>query len=149
VSAEYSVGTFRSEPAIMAAMTDYILLLVALLGATVRARGDLVAEDLLLRQQLAVLTRPTCKRPRLCAHDRLFWTMARMVRRDRRRHPTLVTPETVVRWHRRGWRLFWRWRSHARAAQPRPSAEVRELIAHIARRTRPGAPSASAAICSS
>jgi hypothetical protein len=41
VGAEYSVGVFRSEPAIMAAMIDYILLLVALLGATIRARGDL------------------------------------------------------------------------------------------------------------
>jgi hypothetical protein len=117
----------------MAAMIDYMLLLVALLGATIRARGDLVAENLLLRQQLAVLTRPTRKRPRLRAHDRLFWVVARMIRRDWRRHLALVTPETVVRWHRRGWRLFWRWRSRARAGQPRLSAEVRELIARIAR----------------
>ncbi len=114
-------------------MIEYLLLLVALLGTTVRARGDLVAENLLLRQQLAVLTRPTRRRPHLRARDRLFWLLARLARRDWRRHLVLVTPETVVRWHRRGWRLFWRWRSRARIGRPRVGAEVRELIATMAR----------------
>jgi transposase InsO family protein len=45
----------------------------------------------------------------------------------------LVQPETVIRWHRRGWQLFWRWRSRARLGRPRLSAEVRALIATIAR----------------
>jgi putative transposase len=121
-----------AEPAIMAAMVDYIVLLVALLRATVRARGDLVAENLLLRQQLAALTRPTRKRPRLRTHDRLFWLVARTVRRDWRRHLTLVTPQTVIRWHRRGWRLFLRWWSRDRVGRPRLSAEVRDLIARMA-----------------
>jgi hypothetical protein len=113
----------------MVAMIEYLLLLVALLRATVRARDDLDAENLLLRQQLAVLTRPTRKRPRLRARDRLFRSVARLVRRDWRRHLVLVTPETVARWHRRGWALFWRWRSRTRAGHPRLSAEVRDLIA--------------------
>jgi transposase InsO family protein len=56
-----------------------------------------------------------------------------MIRRDWRRHLTLVTPETVMRWHRQGWRLLWWWRSRARAGHPRLNAEVRELIARIAR----------------
>ena len=114
-------------------MLEYLLLLVALLGAALRRHGDLVAENLLLRQQLAVLTRPTRKRPRLRTRDRLFWVLARALRRDWRRHLRLVQPETVIRWHRRGWRLFWRWRSRARLGRPRLSAEVRELIATIAR----------------
>jgi hypothetical protein len=56
----------------MPLMIAYLCFLPALLRATVRDRGDLVAENLFLRQQLAVLTRPTRKRPRLRAQDRLF-----------------------------------------------------------------------------
>jgi hypothetical protein len=93
----------------------------------------LVAENVLLRQQLAVLTRPTRWCPRLRARDKLFWVLARLARRDWRRHVVLVTPGTVVHWHRRGWRLFWRWRSRTRLGRPRVSPEVRELIATIAR----------------
>src|SRR5262245_31948211 len=52
---------------------------------------------------------------------------------DWRRHLVLVRPETVVRWHRRGWRLFWRWRSRGPIGRPRLSAEVRDLIARMAR----------------
>src|SRR6266540_4561856 len=113
----------------MPRMIGYLCLLTALLRATVRARGDLVAENLLLRQQLAVLTRPTRRRPHLRARDRLFWLLARLARRDWRRHLVLVTPETVVRRHLRGWRLFWRWKSARRPGRRRLSAEVRELIA--------------------
>jgi putative transposase len=114
-------------------MLECLLLLIGLVRATVRARSDLVAENLLLRHQLVVLTRPTRKRRRLRAHDKLFWVLVRLVRRDWRRHPVVVTPETVVRWHRCGWRLFWRWRSRARIGRPRVNAEVREVIATMAR----------------
>jgi transposase InsO family protein len=114
-------------------MIECMLLLTALLRASVRCRGDLIAENILLRQQLAVLTRPTRKRPRPCARDRLFWVLVRLVRGEWYRHLVLVKPETVVRWHRLGWRLFWRWRSRARIGRPRVSPEVRELIATIAR----------------
>jgi hypothetical protein len=114
-------------------MIECLLLLFALLRAAVRDRSGLVAENLLLRHQLAVLTRPTRERRRLRAGDKLLWVLARLVRRDWRRHLVVVTPETVVRWHRRGWRLFWRWRSRARIGRPRVSAEVRGLIATMAR----------------
>lgn len=114
-------------------MLEYLLLLVALLGAALRRHSDLVTENLLLRQQLTVMTRPTRKRPRLCRRDRLFWVLVRSLRCDWRRHLRLVQPETVIGWHRRGWQLFWRWRSRARLGRPRLSAEVRELIVTIAR----------------
>jgi transposase InsO family protein len=113
-------------------MCEYVLLLVGLLRAIVRRRGDLVAENVLLRQQRAVLTRPTRRRPRLRAGDKLFWLIARLVRRDWRRYLVLVAPETVVQWHRRGWRLYWRWRSRAPMGRPRVAVEVRELIATMA-----------------
>src|SRR6266508_3586969 len=77
-------------------MFEYMLLIVGLLRAALRTRGNLLAENLLLRQQLAVLTRPTRRRPRLRARDKLFWLVVGVLRRDWRRHLVLVRPETVV-----------------------------------------------------
>jgi putative transposase len=114
-------------------MLEYLLLLLGLARAAVRDREALVTENLLLRHQLAVLTRPTRKRPRLRARDKLFWVVVRALGRDWRRHLVVVRPESVIRWHRQAWRLFWRWRSRGPMGRPRLSAEVRELIATIAR----------------
>src|SRR6266542_979834 len=113
-------------------MLEYVLLLAGLLRTLTRTHGDLAAENLLLRPQLAILTRPTRKRPPLRTSDRLFWVLARFARSDWCQHLVLVTPETVVRWHRLGWRLFWRWRSRGRTGRPWVSAEVQELIARMA-----------------
>ena len=107
----------------------------AFVRATVRGRGELAVENLLLRQQLAVLTRPTRQRPRLRPLDRLVWALARHLRRDRRRHLFVVRPETVIRWPRRGGRRFWRWASTGHLGRPRLAIEVRELIATMARDT--------------
>jgi hypothetical protein len=99
-----------------------------------RARREaLVAENLLLRHQLAVLTQPTRKRSRLRARDKLFWVVVRALRSDWRGHLVVVRPESVIRWHHQAWRLFWRWRSRGPMGRPRLSAEVRELIATMAR----------------
>ena len=97
------------------------------------SRADLVAENLLLRQQLTVLSRPTRRQPRLRSRDKLFWVVIRALRQDWRQHLLLVRPDTVVRWQRHAWKVFWRWRSRDRLGRPRLSAEVRELIARLAR----------------
>ena len=116
------------------AMLEYLLLVFSLVGATVRDRDALVAENLLLRHQLAVLTRPTRKRPRLRARNKLFWVVVRALRRgDWRRHLVLVRPESVIRWHHQAWRLFWRLRSRGPLGRPRVSVEVQELIVTMAR----------------
>jgi putative transposase len=101
----------------------------------VRPRQDLVLENLLLRHQLAVLTRPTRTRPRTRLHlwDKLLWVLARQLCVAWREHLMLVTPDTVVRWHRQGWRLFWRWKSRYRGGRPQLSPEVRELIVTMSR----------------
>jgi transposase InsO family protein len=114
-------------------MLEYLLLLVGLVRTALRSQSELVAENLLLRQQLAVLTRPTRRRLRLHSRDRFFWALALRLWRDWRRHLVLVRPETVLRWHRRGWKLFWRWRSRTHVGRPRLNREVRELIATMAR----------------
>src|SRR5262245_16847534 len=117
----------------MSLMIDCLLLVMALLRAIVRDRTDLIVENLLLRHQLGVLTRPTRKRPRLRTRDKLVWVLASLVRRDWRRHLVVVAPDTVVRWPRRGWRLFWRWRSRVGIGRPRVSLQIRQLIATMAR----------------
>src|SRR5262245_44801501 len=115
------------------AMFESLTLLPAVLRAALRDRSDLLTENLLLRHQLAVLTRPTRRRPRLRTRDKLLWVLVRRLRGDWRSHLVLVRPETVVRWHRQAWRLLWQWRSRSRLGRPRLSPEVRELIARMSR----------------
>src|SRR5688500_13507899 len=86
--------------------------------ATCRQRNDLVIENLLLRHQLAVLTRPTRKRPRLRRCDKVFWVLVRQFWRDWSQHLMVVQPDTVIRWHRQGWKLFWQWKSRSRLGRP-------------------------------
>jgi putative transposase len=98
-----------------------------------RSREELLLENLALRQQLLALhaKRP---RPRLSSVDRLFWVVLRRAWSGWRRSLILVTPETVVRWHRTGFRLYWSWISRARKAVGRKpiSREMRELIFRMA-----------------
>ena len=84
-------------------MLEYLFLLGGLFRAVFCSRGDLVAEKVLLRQQLTVLTRPTRKRPRRHSRDKLFWVFIRTLRGAWRQHLVLVRPDTVVRWHRHAW----------------------------------------------
>jgi hypothetical protein len=66
-------------------------------------RSALIAENLALRQQLAVVSR-TVKRPRLRQRDRIFWDWISKLWRGWRSVLVVVQPDTVVRWHRRGFR---------------------------------------------
>src|SRR5438552_3819363 len=119
-------------------MLDLLCRLLTTVLAWMRPRQDLVHENLLLRHQLTVLTRPT-RTPRpawLRAWDKLLWILARRWCARWREHLTLVTPETVVRWHRQGWRLFWRWKSRSRGGRPHLSREVQELITTMSRENR-------------
>ena len=111
-------------------MLELVWLLFATALAWVRPRQDLAFENLLLRHQLAVLTRPTRTRPRarLRTWDKLLWVVARRFCAGWREYLSFVTPETVVRWHRQGWRLFWRWKSRSRGGRPHLSPEVQDLI---------------------
>ena len=75
-----------------------------------RSRRELVLENLALRHQLAVLQR-TASRPRLKPADRALWALLSRFLGQWRRCLTIVQPDTVIRWHRLGWRLFWQYRS--------------------------------------
>src|SRR6266700_5849821 len=98
-----------------------------------RSRQDLALENLVLRHLLEVLLR--CKpKPRLRKRDRILWVWVRRLWPEGwARQLRIVEPETVIGWHRRGWRLYWTWRSRGRLGRPRLSMEVRELIARMSR----------------
>ena len=98
-----------------------------------RSQNDLALENLVLRHQLQVLIR-TNPRPRLRQVDRIFWAWLRHLwPAGWRDHLLLVRPETVIGWLRRGWRLYWKWRSRSRRGRLRLRPEVRELIATMSR----------------
>jgi putative transposase len=103
------------------------MFLLGVLRAMLRRRQTLVLENPLLRQQLAVALRAH-PRPRLRRRDGVIWVVARRRCADWRRHLVLVRPETVLRWHRQGWRRFWWWRSGRPTGRPRVPPEVRALI---------------------
>jgi hypothetical protein len=111
---------------------DWLWLLLGTLCVLPHDRRVLLMENLLLRQQLAVARRAN-PRPRLRRRDRLCWTVVRRLCAAWRRHLVLVRPETVLRWHRRGRRRFWWWRSRRPMGRPRVPAEVRDLIAVMSR----------------
>ena len=85
------------------------LLLVTRSRFTRRAR--LEAENLFLRQQLVVLRRKSPKRVRLWNIDRLRWVWLYRLYPSLLDAIIIVQPETVIRWHRRGFRAYWRWKS--------------------------------------
>ncbi len=86
-------------------------------------------EILALRHQLAVLQARPRRRPRLGRFDRLLWVMLTRAWPQWLSALIIVKPETVIAWHRKGFRLYWRWKSRAgKSGRPSVSREVRELI---------------------
>ena len=87
--------------------------LVPALISAFKARRELALENVALRQQLAVLRR-SVKRPRLSNVDRVFWVLLRRIWTDWESVLVIVKPETVIRWHRCGFRRYWTWKSRRR-----------------------------------
>lgn len=107
-----------------------------------RSRRDLLFENLALRQQLEVLARRN-PQPRLAQSDRLFWVALRRLWPGWRKAAILIQPDTVVRWHRAGFELYWKWlsRKHAVVGRKPTSKELRELIFRLVAENRTwGAP---------
>ena len=95
-----------------------------------RSRLDVSLEVLALRQQVAVLKRKR-RRPLLSRLDRLFWIMLRSMWPGWSDVVAIVKPATVIAWHRKGFRLYWRWRSRQRGGRARITEELRGLIRNM------------------
>ena len=95
-------------------MLDFLKVLGHVLAAPFRTQAQLEAEITLLRHQLNVLRRQASTRPRLTAADRLLFVWLCRLFSSLRNAITIVQPDTVLRWHRSGFRLYWRWKTRSR-----------------------------------
>jgi putative transposase len=108
-------------------------LLAAAVSVAFNSRATLQLENLALRHQLGVLRR-SVKRPKLASADRLLWTWLCEVWSDWRSALVIVKPETVISWHRKGFRLFWTWKvRYGQPGRPPVSTEIRQLIRKMSR----------------
>jgi hypothetical protein len=109
-------------------MADMLKLIWWAVIGLFRSRASLEAEILTLRHQLNVLRRNSPKRLTFGNFDRLvFATLYRLAPRILDAL-AIVEPETVIHWHRAGFRLFWRWKSRCRFGRPKVALEIRQLI---------------------
>jgi transposase InsO family protein len=107
--------------------------LAAAASAAFKPRAALDLENLALRHQLSVLRR-SVKRPKLTSADRLLWAWLCEVWIDWRSALVIVKPDTVIAWHRKGFRLFWTWKvRHGQPGRPAVPKDVRELIRRMSR----------------
>jgi len=114
-------------------MHTTIMILVATLRETFLSRASLQLENLALRQQVAILKRER-RRPWLQTCDRLFWVNLSRLWPRWREALVIVRPETVIGWHRKGFRAFWTWKSRRRKpGRPPVPKDVRELIQRMSR----------------
>jgi len=109
-------------------------LFLSAIGGLFRSRASREAEIVALRQQVAVLKRRLgSRRVRLSWRDRMFWVFLSKVWPGWRTALVIVRPETGLRWHREGFRAYWRWRARPRGGRPRVDRETREPIARLHR----------------
>ena len=114
-------------------MLDVLRLFAALLWSLFKSRSARDAENLFLRQQVIVLQRSAPKRVQLRRSDKMIFVCLY------RLFPSLVDaavifkPETMVRWHRSGFRRYWRWKSRRRVGRPAVTAEIRDVVRTISR----------------
>jgi len=92
------------------------------------SRSNLILENLALRQQLTAQQR-TIKRPKLKSKDRVLWTWLSRIWPEWKSALIIVKPETVIKWNRQGFKLYWRWRSRTnKVGRPRIPKKIRNLI---------------------
>ena len=103
-------------------------LAAALLLSLLKSRRRLVLDNPALRQQVTML-RQSVKKPRPSMADKLFWILFSRYVDDWRQILYGLHPDTVVRWHRQGFRLYWRWKSRRHGpGRPAIDAALRKLI---------------------
>ena len=108
----------------------YSLIWLAPIGLF-RSRASLRAEILTLRHQLNVLRRQSPQRLTFTSIDRLVFAGLYRLAPGVLAALKVVRPETVIRWHRAGFRTYWRWKSRPRGGRPKTPLEVRQLIRKI------------------
>jgi transposase InsO family protein len=112
-------------------MADLCRLIWCALVGLFRSRASREAEILALRHQLNVLRRKSPKRPTFSGIDRLVFAGLYRLAPGMLNALTIIKPETVIRWHRAGFRAYWRWKSRPYSGRPKTPLEIRQLIREI------------------
>jgi putative transposase len=110
-------------------------LMLGMLTDLARSKSELVAENALLRQQMIILRRQV-KRPACTKWDRMLLVLLARIARSWKQALVIVQPETLLRWHRQGFKLYWKYTSRAASSTPKLSAETVALIKEMARDNR-------------
>jgi putative transposase len=110
-------------------MTKWLSIFLQTFISAFQSHRDLAFENLILRQQLAVMKR-NCARPPISEPDRQFWVLASKVSTKWRDALCIVKPETVIHWHKKGFRRYWT-RKSRRKGRPQLDVEIRKLIRRI------------------
>lgn len=110
-------------------------IIISTLTDITRTRTDLIAENAFLRQQLIILQRQI-KRPELTNSDRLSLVLLARCTQFWKQAIFIIQPETLLRWHRDLFRLYWRWKSKSIKRKPRISSETIDLIKQMAEENR-------------
>jgi len=112
-------------------MVELIKALWWTVGSWLKSRGQLRAENLALRHQLNIVRRRSPGRLRLRNSDRVLFVWLYRLWPGVLDSIVIIKPASVARWHRRGFKAFWRWKSRGRPGRPKISAEVRNLIREV------------------
>jgi hypothetical protein len=112
-------------------MIAFLSLFIHVLASPLKTRARLEAEIVLLRHQLNVLRRRAPSKPKLTVADRMIFVWLYHLFPSVKSAITIVQSDTVIRWHRAGFRLHWRWKSRSQGGRPKVSMEIRRLIREI------------------
>ena len=114
-------------------MIEFLIKFLLVARSRLKSRARLEAENIVLRQQVIVLSRKARSRLRLRNIDRLILVWMYRLFPSILNAITVIKPETVIRWHRRGFRAYWRWKSRQRGGRPRIDRETRDLIRRMSK----------------
>src|SRR4029077_5956643 len=109
-------------------MVPFFGLLLHVLASPFKSQARLEAEIVFLRHQLNLLRRRVPGKPRLTPADRLLFVWLYRLVPSLLNAAIIIQPDTIVRWHRAGFRSYWRWKSRSRGGRPKVAVEVRNLI---------------------
>ncbi len=115
------------------AMLNLLHKLAIFLYNLFKPRRRLAAENFFLRHQLGIAIRRAPTRPRLSGFDRVLMVWMTRARPELLDLSQVVKPETILRWHRAGFKAFWRWKSRRRAGRPKIDRHLRDLIRQMSR----------------
>src|ERR1700754_3598003 len=109
-------------------MIGLLRFVLGILGSPFKSKSRLEAENAVLRYQLIILQRKMRGRPRFTHNDRWFFIQLYRWFPSILQVLTIIRPETLVRWHRAGFRCYWRWKSRPLGGRPQIDTELRALI---------------------